>query len=95
MGLVVFGEQLLRLRHVGPFRKALAPPLVVFRRRMELRQVIRDQAGRRRDCQMLEFHYRIWMYVDLSSYIDAERLQALANMPFVLRAQALSYSRFP
>ena len=46
MRLVVAVEQRLRLGDVGPLGEALAPPVVVFRDRVELRQVEGDQAGR-------------------------------------------------
>ena len=41
--LIVVWEERPGARHVAPFRKPFAPPLVVLRNRMELRQVERDQ----------------------------------------------------
>jgi hypothetical protein len=43
MRLVVADEIRPRASHVGPFGEALAPPRIVFRGRMELREVKGDQ----------------------------------------------------
>ena len=48
--------------HVGPFRKALPPPLVVVWRWMELRKVKRDQFSRSfrgRHCTAIPEYYRL------------------------------------
>src|SRR5437867_3568789 len=42
--LVMAGKERFCFRHVRPFGETLSPPFVVFRNRMELRQIECDQA---------------------------------------------------
>ena len=53
VGLIVTFELRRRRAHFGPLGEARAPPVVVLRDRMKLRQVKRDRARRQQQDQLL------------------------------------------